>query len=92
MRLSFEWDPNKARANAEKHAVSFSEAATVFGDMPSITYPDPDHSVDESRCITIGMSQFGRLLIIAHADRGDRIRIINARETTRSERKLYEEG
>ena len=92
MRLSFEWDPNKARANAEKHAIPFSEAATVFGDMLSITYPDPDHSVVESRRITIGMSQYGRLLIIAHADRGDRIRIISARATTRSERKLYEEG
>ena len=88
----FEWDPNKARANAEKHAVSFGEAATVFGDMLSITYLDPDHSVDESRYITIGMSAFGKLLIIAHADRGDRIRIISARVSTRSERRLYEEG
>ena len=92
MRLLFEWDPNKAQANAEKHTVSFGEAATVFGDMLSITYRDPDHSVVESRHITIGMSQLGRLLIIAHVDQGDRIRIISARETTRSERKLYEEG
>lgn len=92
MRLLFEWDPNKAQTNADKHAVSFSEAATVFGDALSITYPDPDHSVVESRHITVGVSQFGRLLIISHVDRGNRTRIISARETTRSERKLYEES
>ncbi|BAY63236.1 hypothetical protein NIES22_33220 [Calothrix brevissima NIES-22] len=70
----------------------FQEAATVFGDPLSATFPDPDHSIRESRYVTIGLSWFSRLLIVAHTDRGDRIRIISAREATRQERGFYEEG
>ncbi len=89
--MEFEWDPNKAASNVTKHKVSFREAATVFRDPLSMTFDDPDHSNDEERFITIGRSTGGRLLIVAHTDRGDRIRIISARETTRSEREVYEE-
>ncbi|MGH9743179.1 MAG: BrnT family toxin [Candidatus Acidiferrum sp.] len=52
------------------------EAATVFGDLLAITYPDPDHSAAEQRFITVGMSSSGRLLIVAHADREDGVRVI----------------
>ena len=90
--MEFEWDPNKAASNLTKHKVSFREAATVFRDPLSITFDDPDHGDDEDRFITIGTSSGGRLLIVAHTDRGMRIRIISARETTRTERDLYEEG
>jgi uncharacterized DUF497 family protein len=91
MHIEFEWDPDKAKKNIEKHRVSFNEAATVFGDPLSMTFYDPDHSIDENRFITVGLSCFGKLLIVSHTDRGDRIRIISARETTRRERKFYEE-
>lgn len=89
--IEFEWDPDKAESNEKKHAVVFSEAATVFGDPLSITLPDPDHSIGEERFITIGLSRFGNLLIVSHADRGDCIRIISARGVTRRERVFYEE-
>jgi uncharacterized DUF497 family protein len=71
--------------------VSFSEAATVFGDPLALTFPDPDHSLEECRYITFGLSQLGRLLVVSHAQRSDRTRIINARLMTRYERKIYEE-
>ena len=90
--MEFEWDPNKAASNVTKHKVSFREAATVFRDPLSITFDDPDHADDEDRFITIGTSTGGRLLVVAHTDRGNRIRIISARETTRGEREFYEEG
>jgi uncharacterized protein len=90
--MEFEWDPDKATRNATKHRVTFHEAATVFEDFLSITVPDPDHSQDEDRYITVGRSHQGRLLIVAHMDRDNRIRIINARELTRKERHAYEEG
>lgn len=90
--MLFEWDDDKATGNIKKHGVSFKEAATVFGDPLAVTYNDPDHSMRESRFITIGLSEQGKLLVVAHADRGDNIRIISARDTTHSERKLYEEG
>ena len=90
--LQFEWDPNKAARNVEKHHVSFDEAATVFDDPAFITVIDEEHSADEDRYITIGRSQRGRLLLVAHTDHEGRIRIISARKATRRERKFYAEA
>jgi uncharacterized DUF497 family protein len=90
--MEFEWDARKAAVNLRKHRVSFNEAATVFGDFLSTTVADPDHSADEHRCITVGWSNQGRLLMVAYAERGDRIRIISARILTRRERRTYEEA
>lgn len=90
--MEFEWDPDKGVQNLNKHKVSFHEAATVFGDQLSMTFPDPDHSIAESRYITVGLSHGGRLLIVAHTERDVRIRIISAREATRRERIFYEES
>jgi uncharacterized DUF497 family protein len=89
--MEFEWDPRKAAKNLRKHKVAFTEAATVFSDDLSITVYDPDHSMDEDRYITIGWSHGRRLLMVAHTERGDRIRIISARELTRTEREAYEQ-
>lgn len=89
--LEFEWDPEKARKNLKKHGVAFGEAATVFQGTLAITIYDPDHSEDEDRFITVGLSTRGQALTVAHTDRGDRIRIINARELTRAELEAYEE-
>ena len=73
------------------HRVSFSEAATVLSDTFGITVSDPDHSFAENRYITVGMSNRHRVLMVAHTERGDRVRLISARELTRAERKAYEE-
>lgn len=89
--MNFEWDPVKARGNRRKHRVTFQEAASVFGDPLAITFPDPDHSLSEQRFVTVGISGAGRVLVVAHSDRGENIRIISARETTRGERNQYEE-
>lgn len=91
MSLEFEWDPRKADANWNKHHVSFQEATTIFADEFSATAPDPNHSAQEDRLLTIGMSERGRLLIVAHTERGTHIRIISARELTATERRQYEE-
>jgi uncharacterized DUF497 family protein len=56
MSLNFEWDAKKAQSNAKKHGVSFLEASTVFGDDKSLTIPDPMHSENEERFVTIGCS------------------------------------
>jgi len=89
--MEFEWDPEKAAKNHRRHEVSFIEAATVFSDPLSITAPDPDHSLEENRYLTVGQSYRLRLLIVSHTEQGDRIRIISARELTRAEREAYEE-
>ncbi len=90
--MDFEWDDQKDEINLRKHGVTFAEAATVFDDPLAITFFDPDHSQEESRFLTIGMSIDGRVLILSHTDRGENIRIISARAATRFERKGYENG
>ena len=89
--MEFEWDPKKDAKNLRKHKVPFSEAATVFGDPLAVTMRDPDDSLEEHRNITVGLSNRLRLLIVSHVDRGDYVRIISARQLTRSEREAYEE-
>jgi uncharacterized protein len=89
--VEFEWDPQKASSNLDKHRVAFHEAATVFGDPLAITYYDPDHSDEEDRFITFGHTSDGRLIVVSHTDRSNKTRIISARLATRAERKRYEQ-
>ncbi|MGH8292039.1 MAG: BrnT family toxin [Gammaproteobacteria bacterium] len=90
--MEFEWSAAKAAANLRKHGVSFEEAASVFGDALALTFAGPDHSVDEERWLTFGLSHKERLLVVSHAERSGRVRIITAREATKYERKIYQEG
>jgi uncharacterized protein len=90
--MEFEWNTDKADINLVKHAVSFHEASTIFEDTLSVTFPDPDHSIGEERYVIIGTSDLGRLLIVSHIDRENRIRIISARSANRQEKRFYEEG
>jgi uncharacterized DUF497 family protein len=90
--VKFEWHGAKAAANIRKYSVSFDEAATVFADTHAYIFPDQDHSDDETRFLIIGKSETGKILIVAHTDRGERTRIISAREATRKERNFYEES
>ncbi|HWR93034.1 MAG TPA: BrnT family toxin [Desulfobacterales bacterium] len=92
MGLLFEWDPKKARLNVKTHGISFDEASTAFRDLLSRTIVDPLHSEDEDRFVLIGRSIRGRLLVIVHTERADRIRIISARLATNKERFRYEEN
>ena len=92
MAFRFHWDPEKARANLKKHGVSFEEAATVFGDPLALTIVDPEHSTpDEPRFLLRGPSASSRLLVVAHTEAGDDIRLISARLAARRERRDYEE-
>jgi len=95
MKLIFEWDTQKARANSKKHRVSFQEAKTVFNDPLLLTYPDDLHSETEERYISIGYSSQRRILLVVHTERmtGKEIliRIISCRKATVRERKIYEE-
>lgn len=92
MNLAITWHPKKARSNRGKHRVTFEEAATVFYDPLSLTIDDPQHSDNEERFIIIGVSTQRRILVVAHTDEGDVIKIISARPAEPYERKQYEEG
>jgi len=90
--MDFEWDIKKAQTNLKKHGVSFQEGSTVFGDPLALSFADPDHSENEHRFLTFGMSRNSRLLVVGHTGRGTKTRIINARLMAKRERKIYEEG
>jgi hypothetical protein len=90
--VQFEWHTEKAQENLIKHGISFDDAATVFGDPLAVTIDDPDHSQEEQRLLTTGLSQRQRLIIVAHTDRDGRVRIISVRDVTPAERKQYESG
>jgi uncharacterized protein len=89
--MDFEWNPHKAEINYKKHGVSFEEASTVFGDILSMIYPDPDHSNQEERYLMIGLSNKRRVLVISHVERDEVIRIISARQATKREQLFYEQ-
>lgn len=88
--MRFTWDPGKAEANWRKHDVAFDEAKSVFSDPLAATFPDPDPSSLEERWVTIGHSFLQRLLVIAHVEQSETIRIISARLATAHERKRHE--
>ena len=89
--MILEWDRQKAGSNLRKHHVSFEEAATALSDPLAATGPDPDHSDVDWRYITFGVSERGRLLVVAHTERDDVIRIISARLASKREHRIYEE-
>jgi len=89
--VTFTWDPKKTEENLKKHGVDFREAATVFDDTLSTTFPDAGHSTGERRFLMVGMSALGRILVVSHSEAANIIRIISARTATRRERKFYEE-
>ena len=92
MRLTFEWDPKKSEFNLRKHGVSFEEAMGAFADLLSLTILDPDHGGMEPRYLLLGLSYQGRLLVVTHVERSERIRVISARRADRREKRAYEEG
>ena len=90
--MKFEWDPNKAASNVRRHGIAFEDAASVFGDPLARTIPDPEHSTEETRFVTMGMTAGGRLVVVVHTDREGRTRLISARPATRREKKSYEKA
>jgi uncharacterized protein len=90
MHLGFEWDEIKARENLRKHRVRFEEAKTIFNDPMLLTFPDTEHSMEEHRSISIGLSIKHALLLVVHTERSANVRIISARKATAEEQRTYE--
>lgn len=91
--LRFEWHNAKAEENRRKHRVSFEEAVTVFDDKLAIEAADDVHSTREERRVLIGLSEKLRLLTVVYTERHEKIRLITARRSTRTEEARYaEEG
>ena len=88
--MNYEWDPNKATANLDKHGIHFADAVAVFSDALALTVADD--FTDEERFVTLGSDAFGQLLVVVYTWRDDQtVRIISARKASRHERKHYED-
>jgi len=83
--VRFEWDPDKAAHNLDKHGVTFEEAQAVFEDDLFVVFDDPDHSDYEKRYLIMGQSREGRLLVVSYTERSRHVRLISARPATRRE-------
>ncbi|MGA0201234.1 MAG: BrnT family toxin [Prochlorotrichaceae cyanobacterium] len=97
MEFNFQWDSQKDLMNRRKHGITFREATQIFKDPMALTLFDEEHSLNEDRWITLGLTFAGEYLLVIHTfdehseDSAD-IRIISARKATRNEIKQYEEG
>ena len=89
--VEYEWDEEKAAANLRKHGVDFADAALALEDELALTMTDL-YSEREARFVTVGRDPYERLLAVVYTWRGERIRLISARETTSKERRDYEKG
>jgi uncharacterized protein len=84
----FEWDADKNRANFAKHGVRFEDAVRVF-EGPAMTRVDDRFAYGEERCVVLGCSPSGSILMIVYTIRGRKKRIISARRASRKERQVY---
>jgi uncharacterized DUF497 family protein len=89
--IKIEYDQQKAASNLKKHGVSFDEAVFALYDPLALSLEDPD-AAGEPRWLLVGISNQRRTLTVVYTLRGDRIRIISARPSTRNESKQYAQG
>lgn len=92
--IKFIWDKNKNDINKKKHGLSFEEAKEVFGDENAILFDAPEHSIEEDRFLIIGAIKSSKICIVSHCyrDNDNVIRLISAREATKNEKIIYQEG
>jgi uncharacterized DUF497 family protein len=86
--MGYQWDPEKAALNLEKHGVDFADAVGVFEDEWALTIKE-EYVEDEQRFVTMGMDFLGRVPVVVYTYRGDDIRLISARAATKRERRPY---
>ncbi len=86
--MNFEWDRDKSEANLKQHGISFDEAKHIF-DGPTLSRADDRQDYGENRDISLGALSPDAVLVVVHAERGDKIRLISARRANRHERKIY---
>lgn len=90
--IGFQWDDGNAEKNWGKHQVSQTECEQIFSNEPLLLLADEKHSKKKLRFHALGRADNGRLLFLVFTVRGQHIRVISARDMSRAERKIYEQG
>lgn len=87
----FDWDDGNSGKNWNLHRVTDGECEELFFNLPLIVALDRKYKGNEQRCFALGRTDASRHLFIAFTVRTDKIRVISAREMTKSEERKYEE-
>jgi uncharacterized DUF497 family protein len=87
--VGFDWDDGNVEKNWTKHAVRFTECEEVFYHAPLVAPAPARRGPGEERFVARGETALGRLLSIIFTFRGDRVRVISARDMSRKERLEY---
>lgn len=85
--MHFEWDERKRQSNIRKHGFDFADAPHVFEGV-TLTVPDERNDYGELRLVTFGLIN-GIVVVVAHTEEGESIRIISMRKATRHETKAF---
>lgn len=85
--MLFEWDEAKRQSNIQKHGIDFIGIERVFAGT-TVTILDDRFDYGESRFITLGLLN-GRVVVIAHTETLEVIRIISVRKATKHEEASY---
>ena len=88
--MKFTWGESKRKDNILKHGMDFIDAKATFSSA-TFTFEDDRFSYGEQRFVTLGMLK-GVVVLIAHTERNDKIRIISMRKATKNEQKIYFQG
>ncbi len=90
--ILFDWDTGNRDKSWEKHRIRAHECEEVFSNRPFLVFDDPRHSGAESRHLALGQTHAGRWLFVAFTVRGQRVRVISARDMSDRERRRYAEA
>ena len=85
--MRFEWDEAKRQTNLKKHRLDFADAEAVFRGQ-TVTLEDIRRDYGEQRFVSFGLLQ-GRVVVVAHTERKDSIRIISMRKASKHEKRSY---
>jgi hypothetical protein len=88
--MEFTWDEEKRRANIIHHGFDFMDAKETFKGF-TFTFEDDRFDYGEERFITLGLLK-GTVVVIAHTEKGNEIRLISIRKATKYEQEIYFEG
>jgi len=87
----FEWDDGNSNKNWHLHCVGDGECEDVFFNLPLIIASDQKRTPKEIRFSALGRTDANRWLFIAFMVRNNLIRVISARDMTKSEKRKYAE-
>ena len=86
----FEWDDNKNQINVLKHGYDFKRASTIYNNPDKLTFVSQNSGSDVIRFTDIAEIN-RKYLTLIYTIRGNVIRVMSLRPSSRKERKKYNE-